>query len=409
MNKDAESKKVPKLRFKEFSGEWQYKRLNNIFKEIFEKVGSRDIQTYSITAGKGFISQSEKFGKDISGNQNEKYIVVYPGEFSYNKGNSKKYKYGCIYPNILNKPIAVPNVFISFRLINDGMSVTFFAKMFENHCLDRGLRGIISSSARMDGLLNVSKDSFFKLKINLPTLPEQQKIADCLSTWDEVIETQKSLIEAKKLFKKGMMQKIFSQELRFKADDGGDFPEWVEKKLSQIFNVTAGQSKSKYIDKDGNNIIVDMGGISSEPKLIAKKYTFFKNDYLTTKDLVMPKDDIGGGLIIGKVVAIPENNKYICGDHIYKLTNKEGNIIFMQYVINSYAINKSFRQKANGTAQIGLNKKEVDNQKIPFPCLAEQTKIANFLSAIDEEIELLEQELEQLQLQKKGLMQGMFV
>ena len=252
-------------------------------------------------------------------------------------------------------------------------------------------------------------DNLRGIKINLPTLEEQTKIADCLSIWDDSIENLKSLIENKKLYKKGMMQKLFSQEIRFKADDGSDFPDWEEKKLCQIFNIVTGKSKSKYINENGNNIIVDMGGISSEPRLIAKKYTFLDTDYLTTNDLVMPKDDIGGGLIIGKVVSIPENNKYICGDHIYKMTIKEGCIKYFQYVINSYSINKSFKQKANGTAQIGINKKEVDNQIVPFPCIEEQTKIANFLSAIDEEISLLEQKLEQLQLQKKGLMQGMFV
>lgn len=250
---------------------------------------------------------------------------------------------------------------------------------------------------------------WFKWKIDIPELQEQEKIASFLTYVDTRIDHLSKKEELLQQYKKGLMQKIFSKEVRFKAYDGSEFPNWKERKLSQIFDIKSGQSKSKYIDENGDKIIVDMGGISSEPKLVANKCTFFNDDYLTTNDLVMPKDDIGAGLIIGKVVVIPENDKFICGDHIYKLTVKVGNILFLQYAINSFNINKSFRQKANGTAQIGLNKKEVENQIVPFPCQEEQTKIANILSSIDTKIEKVQKQLEATKVFKKGLLQQMFV
>ena len=145
-------KKVPKLRFPGFNDEWEEKKLGEIFNEVNEKVGNRNIDTYSITAGKGFVSQKEKFGKDISGSQNTNYTLLSTNEFSYNKGNSKTYNYGCVYLNNIGKEIAVPNVFISFSLTDKTMNPKFFEQKFKGHYLDKQLRKIISSGARMDGL-----------------------------------------------------------------------------------------------------------------------------------------------------------------------------------------------------------------------------------------------------------------
>jgi type I restriction enzyme S subunit len=201
------------LRFKDENGQpypnWEKKKLGEVFTEINEKVGSKDIETYSISAGIGFVSQREKFGKNISGDQNPNYIVLEQGDFSYNKGNSKTYKYGCVYLNLEQKSIAVPNVFISFRLSSPTMNPNFFAKLFESHYLDRSLRKIISSSARMDGLLNVNKTFFFGLKIPVPCDLEQTKIANFLTAIDQKIEQVGQQIAKAERWKKGLLQKMF--------------------------------------------------------------------------------------------------------------------------------------------------------------------------------------------------------
>ncbi|NOJ67564.1 restriction endonuclease subunit S [Acinetobacter indicus] len=191
-------------------GEWESKKISDLFDEVRNKVADRDIETYSITAGKGFVSQANKFGRDISGKQNSNYIVLKPNDFSYNKGNSKTYKYGCVYLNELNYDIAVPNVFISFRskklnLVHE----KFYSKLFEFHYLDKYLRLLISSSARMDGLLNVSKDGFFEIKLPYPCLEEQTKIANFLSAIDQNIEVTAQQIEQAKQWKKGLLQQMF--------------------------------------------------------------------------------------------------------------------------------------------------------------------------------------------------------
>ncbi len=172
---------------------------------------------------------------------------------------------------------------------------------------------------------------------------------------------------------------------------------------------SSAKSKSQYIMKNGSNIVVDMGSISNEDKLIGTKRTTLQEDCLTKRDLVMVKDDIGKGKIIGKVVMIPKEGKYICGDHVYRLTVKNVNVIYLYYAINSYAVNKSFRRQANGTAQIGINNKTVDDQIIPYPNITEQKKIASFLAAIDYKIDHVQSHINQTQQFKKGLLQQMFV
>jgi len=201
-----------KLRFKDDDGrefpEWELKKLGQVFSEVTEKVSNRNLETYSITAGRGFVSQREKFGKDISGKQNANYICLRPFQFSYNKGNSKTYFYGCVYPNLTGEDIAVPNVFISFES-KLSIAMNFYAKLFEGHYLDRFLRKLISSSARMDGLLNVSKQDFFKIEIPFPVYEEQTKIANFLTAIDDKITHAHAQLEAVKQYKKGLLQQMF--------------------------------------------------------------------------------------------------------------------------------------------------------------------------------------------------------
>ena len=118
----------------------------------------------------------------------------------------------------------------------------------------------------------------------------------------------------------------------------------------------------------------------------------------------MPKDDIGGGKIIGKVAVIDKDNTYVLSDHIFRIKTIE-NSNFLAYLINSDLINKKIRREVSGTAQLGLSKRTIENLKIKLPNLKEQQKIAEVLTACDDEINLLNLKLENLKKQKQGLMQ----
>ena len=337
--------KFPQLRFPEFSGEWKNRRLDEIFYEIKDKVGNQNIETFSISAGKGFISQRKKFGRDISGQQNKKYIVVHPNQFSYNKGNSKTFKYGCVYPNNTNSIIAVPNVFISFKLKDSEMSVLFFAKIFENHHLDRGLRRIISSSARMDGLLNVNKKYFFELTVPVTTKPEQQKIAAFLTAVDNKIEQLSKKKELLGEYKTGLMQQIFSQAVRFKADDGSEFPDWEEKKLGDVSDCLDNR-RQPLNGAERNQMKGDI------PYYGANGIVDYVNDYIFDEELVLLAED-GGNFndFSSKPIAQKISGKAWVNNHAHILKAK--NIIATDFLFYSL-VHKDIRRYIVGGSRAKL-------------------------------------------------------
>ena len=121
----------------------------------------------------------------------------------------------------------------------------------------------------------------------------------------------------------------------------------------------------------------------------------------------MPKDDIGGGQIIGKAVLVDKDERYVLGDHVYQLRLTDGFPAFVRYAINSYRVNTELRSKVAGSAQLGLGRRSVLEQPIVMPPLKEQEAIAETLSAIDDELEALTEQVSKLRMVKEGMMQDL--
>jgi type I restriction enzyme S subunit len=403
----------PILRFPGFEDKWAKKNLGSIFTITS---ASRVHKNEWTESGVRFFRSSDVVSH-FKGNDNTKaYISFELYESLSNKiGRVKKGdilitgggSIGIPYLISDNEPLYFKDADLlwikNIDQINGYFLYSFFlTESFKNHLKSISHIGTIAHYTVIQ-----AKNTLF----NFPSLVEQTCIANFLSSVDEklnLLKEKKALLQD---YKKGIIQKIFNQEIRFKDDNGNDFGNWKNGVLSSVFNISTGKSKSDYIEKVGKYIIVDMGGISSNCKLIAKKYTNYNKDILNIGDLIMPKDDIGDGLIIGKTIVINENDKYILGDHVYKLVLKAINFnpVFFSYYINSEKINIELRRKTNGTAQISLNKDSVYEQPVLIPDGKEQTKIANFLTAIDEKIELVSNQIQDTQEYKKGLLQQMFV
>lgn len=149
-----------------------------------------------------------------------------------------------------------------------------------------------------------------------------------------------------------------------------------------------------------------MGSVTREGEFIVSKKTSLAGDFLETGELVMPKDDIGGGLIIGRTGLISEPDTYVLADHVYALTPLGIDPAFLNYSINSYDVNASLRSRATGSAQLGLSKKSVIAQRIHHPpTLEEQRSITQVISAIDVEVRALRQRLTKTRSIKTGMMQ----
>jgi len=162
---------------------------------------------------------------------------------------------------------------------------------------------------------------------------------------------------------------------------------WSEKLLGDFASLSAAPAKQS---GGSRYVIVDMGSVAKDGSLLTHKKTDAEDDLLEVGDLVMPKDDIGGGQIIGKAIHIDAPNQYVLGDHVYRLRLSQGHPPYVRYAINSHQVNSSLRSKVVGSAQLGLGRRSVLEQPIPFPPLGEQQAIAEALSDADALVESLD-------------------
>lgn len=384
--------------FKNLPSGWKVVKLGDVAEKSILKNRNNLIKlVLSNSAIDGLVAQNEYFDKDIANKENiQDYYIVDLGDFVYNPRISQSAPTGPINRNMLSKGIVSP-LYTVFT-VQDEILAKFLAYFFKTIVWQNQVKSVANYGARYDRI-NITDNAFFSLKILLPPLDEQKKIAEILSTCDEAINLTINLIESKKQFKKALMQNLLTAKIRFPQFKD----EWEETKLGEICDISTGTSKSRFIG-DGKFYIVDMGSITQDGLLNLTKTTNLSQDFLDFGDLVMPKDDIGGGKIIGKVAVIDKDNTYVLSDHIFRIKTTE-NSNFLAYLINSDLINKKIRREVSGTAQLGLSKRTIENLEIKLPNLKEQQKIAEVLTACDDEINLLNLKLENLKKQKQGLMQ----
>ena len=235
----------------------------------------------------------------------------------------------------------------------------------------------------------------------LPDLKKQKQIASIISTWDDAIEKTEHLIATQERQFKGLINALLN--------DKSKQTNWRRVRLGDIFDIQTGKSQRDKINNSGEFVVIDMGGVSKDGKLIEKKKILSSEYFLQIDDLVMPKDDIGHGYILGKVAIIKKLNKYVLGDHVFALKNISSNIPnFLRILINSPAVNNSLKRKANGTSQKGLTKKEIFNHVVLLPDIKKQKQIASIISTWDDAIERNRTILKKYENQKQGIIQHVF-
>lgn len=415
--KNEVARTVPELRFPEFRDAlgWSDTPLKAISTPVNDRVGEKILTPISISAGIGFVPQSEKFGRDISGNQYALYTHVRRGDFVYNKGNSIKFPQGCVYILDAWSEVAAPNVFICFRL-KQNYSAQFYQYCFEKNLHGDQLKRFITSGARSNGLLNINKSDFFDIKLPLPTQQEQQKIADCLSSIDDLINAQAQKIETFKAHKKSLVQQLFPAEgetvprLRFSEFQGA--ASWVDSTLGAISKITSGGTPSRSKPNFWNG---DIPWITTS--LIDSNLIHNANEYITKSGLkessakIFPKNTIlmamyGQGKTRGKVaiLGIDAATNQACAAII---PNKKINSIFIFQ--NLTARYDEIRKLSNTGGQENLSAGLIEEIPIRYTNIEEeQQKIADCLSSLDDLITAHNQKLEALKVHKKGLMQGLF-
>ena len=199
---------VPEIRLDGFDGEWEKSKLKDVAHRVQGNDGRMDLPTLTISASGGWMDQIDRFSANIAGKEQKNYTLLKKGELSYNHGNSKLAKYGVVFELKEYEEALVPKVYHSFR-VNRLADAKFIEIMFSTKIPDRELGKLVSSGARMDGLLNISFDDFMNIAIIIPTIAEQQAIGSYFSNLDNLIVAHQEKISRLETLKKKLLQDMF--------------------------------------------------------------------------------------------------------------------------------------------------------------------------------------------------------
>ena len=409
----------PKIRFKRDDGTiypaWNDVMLGDIATRVTRKNDNGETdRPLTIASIEGLVDQRTYFGKTIASKDMSGYFLLKNGEYAYNKSYSVGYDYGSIKRLDKYDMGALSTLYICFAL-NEDQNSDFYNCYFNGLSWYNQMPQICAEGARNHGLLNVSPNDFFKIRLSVPSnKEEQQKIAGFLSSVDEVISTSEQEVANLETQKKAVMKKIFSQEVRFKRADGTEFPEWEENSLNALCT---------YVDYRGKTPEkADSGVFLVTAKNIRMGYIDYDNsrEYIPEHDyeevMHRGKPEIGDVLFTTEapcgMVAQVDREDVALAQRVIKYSTKDKSILLNDYLkcaLMSHVFQDALAQKATGGTVKGIKGAVLHEMTIVYPCLEEQRLIADSLSDFDEAIEAAKKELELWKELKKGLLQQMFV
>lgn len=409
-NSATKNLNLPDLRFPEFKGEWELKKFNEIFifstgKNIKQNEASPEFETPCVRYGELYHMYDEvitevinKTNLDISEltfSQGDEILLPSAGEDPMDIGSASA--------------LTIKNVAIG-RTINvlKPLTSNVYSQIYVAYHINHKLKKDISKLAKGVSISNVYNSDLKTLEIILPTLPEQQKIATFFTAVDEKLQDLKQKKTLLEQYKKGVMQKIFSHELRFTADNGNAFADWEEKKLGEILHKNSNKNKrQKYslVQSVSNKFGFVNQDELFEDRRVASKNT--SNYYVIEKGHFAynpSRIDVGSlaykfddeiSVISPLYISFRANDKFLKDDFLLNWFSSEQ---FLMQMYNSF----------EGSVRNTLSYVSLVKMEILFPSLAEQTKIASFLSAIDEKINHCQAQIAHTEIWKKGLLQQMF-
>ena len=199
--------KKPKIRFKGFTDDWEQRKLSEVVTEIKRTDEKSDAPVMMITAENGFINQSERYSTNNAGQSLKKYILLEKGELAYNHGASKLRPYGSCFALTTEEKARIPFVYHCFSTETENSE--FLSIVLNGKAVEKQLRRIVSSGARMDGLLNISFDEYTSIPVMLPRKDEQDRIAEYFKNLDHHITLHQSELEKLQKIKKSLLERMF--------------------------------------------------------------------------------------------------------------------------------------------------------------------------------------------------------
>ena len=406
---------VPVLRFSDFAGGWECRPLG----EVGELKNGLNKDKTDFGFGFPFVNLMDVFGRSILDRTELGLVNATPAELkSYDlREGDVLFIRSSVKRDGVAAAILIPNTLpqtvfsgflIRFRESQVNLSLEFKRYVFGTP----GFRKEVLSYATTSANTNINQESLEQVAIVFPPLPEQRKIADFLTAVDGRIgqlSQKKALLED---YKKGVMQQLFTQALRFKDDHGNDFPEWEEKKLGAVCRILKGKGLSKAdLAEDGATPCIRYGELYTIYSELIQEPKSRTN--LAEKELVLSEENdviipASGETHIDIATASCVMIKGVALGGDLNIIRTKLNGVFLAYYLNN-ACKHAIARVAQGSSVIHLYPDQLKGLSLSFPSLPEQTKIANFLTALDRKIESVSQQITHTQAFKKGLLQQMFV
>ena len=398
--------------------DWSQAPLHEISERIRITVQDDPEHILTISSTSGWVDQRKKWARNMAGESLKKYTHLYRGEFSYNRGNSKTFPYGCVFKLTGWDNAAVPNIYHSFRVDAEKVNPDFVLHSFHGGRLDSQLRTIITSSARANGLLNITAGDFFGIELALPPLPEQQKIAQILTSVDEVIEKTQAQIDKLKDLKTAMMHELLTKgigHVEFKDSPVGRIPVgWevrdfasVVKESNQGVNTTTEKvtySESGITAIRSNNV--------EENRLDMRNKKFVSREmYNRLTDKVKPRlNDVlycNIGSKLGAAAVVTTDDEMLITWNVLRVSVKETSLVpkYFSYLLNSNR--KGLRGVATESTMPFISSKVLSKYEFIVPPIGEQNLIVSILETVDRKCLLADGKLSALKNTKKALMQDL--
>ncbi len=406
---------TPEIRFKGFDGGWDSKQLSEVSSRVSRVNPESTAPVMMISASQGFINQSEKYVYDNAGKSLTKYIEMKAGELAYNHGASKLRKFGSTFA-LKTATALVPFVYHCFTTPQENSN--FIGQQLNHPRMQSQLGRLVSSGARLDGLLNISFEAFTTVKVNLPKRNEQDRISELFRELDDLVEATQAKLGTLRNLKQTMLVKMFPQpgndrtnvpEIRFAGFEG----EWELNKLSDHANFNKGTGYSKKDLQSSGSPIVLYGRLYTNFEAEINNVDTFVTEFgpsIRSKgnEVIVPASGESAEEI-ARASAVKQKGVILAGDLNIITPSPRFDSLFLALSISNGRSYNDLVRRAQGATIVHLRNSDLKELEIATPSLPEQEAIGNYFRNLDELITAEVAKLTKLTQLKSALLDGMFV
>ena len=404
----SENALVPALRFEGFSDPWEQRRLGEICDEVTRRNPLSEAPVMMITAESGFIEQSERYSTDNAGESLQKYIVLRRGELAYNHGASKLRPFGSCF-NLLADEARIPFVYHCFSLRSD--CPAFTSLELNGGQVEDQLRTLVSSGARMDGLLNISFEEYQTVRLLLPSLDEQRQIAGLFAKLDSLIALHQRKHEKLKTVKQSLLEKMFPKE-------GEDVPEirfegftdpWEQRTFDEFVYASG--------SRNADNLDLESHSVSNTSGFVPQSEQFENGGTMAEADktaywIVEPGSFAynPARINVGSIGYLATRENVIVSS-LYEVFRSDETCDdrFLWHWLKSALFAKQIEALQEGGVRLYFFFDKLLKSEITMPSIREQSIIGSLFDWLDSLIALHQRELDILKNLKQALLEKMFV